>query len=191
MTNFSSTYELETQPKYGRFDRKGQAMVAARRLYRQTRSRSWLDKVRSALSGPPRQLLDLGQVHANCRGLGHRRLGTHMVPISQVRGSTNGGRCRDFDADFRPLKSHNEARWLGVASAWLQGAKLSPVALVQVGSVYFVEDGHHRLSVAKALGKTQIEAVVTVWKLAGPLPWEETMGELHRHRWADVVPQKA
>jgi hypothetical protein len=49
---------------------------------------------------------------------------------------------------------------------------LPPVRLIQVGDVYFVRDGHHRISVAKALGQTEIDAVVSVWHAAGPLPWE-------------------
>jgi hypothetical protein len=47
---------------------------------------------------------------------------------------------------------------------------LPPVVLVQVGDVYFVRDGHHRISVARALGQLDIEAAVTVWHLSGPLP---------------------
>ena len=42
--------------------------------------------------------------------------------------------------------------------------------LVQVGDVYFVCDGHHRISVARALGQLAIEAEVTVWQVAGPSP---------------------
>jgi hypothetical protein len=49
---------------------------------------------------------------------------------------------------------------------------LPPVVLVQVGDVYFVRDGHHRISVARALGQLDIEAEVTVWEVAGPLPWD-------------------
>jgi hypothetical protein len=49
---------------------------------------------------------------------------------------------------------------------------LPPVVLVQVGDVYFVRDGHHRISVARALGQLDIEAEVTVWHLSGPLPWD-------------------
>jgi hypothetical protein len=30
--------------------------------------------------------------------------------------------------------------------------------LVQVGDIYFVRDGHHRISVAQALGQTDIDA---------------------------------
>jgi hypothetical protein len=38
---------------------------------------------------------------------------------------------------------------------------MPPVDLVRVGQLYFVRDGHHRVSVARALGHTDIEALVT------------------------------
>jgi hypothetical protein len=43
--------------------------------------------------------------------------------------------------------------------------------LIQVGDVYFVRDGHHRISVARALGHLMIEATVEVWQVDGPVPW--------------------
>jgi hypothetical protein len=50
---------------------------------------------------------------------------------------------------------------------------LPPVALIQVGDYYFVRDGHHRISVARALGQQVIEATVEVWQVDKPLPWEQ------------------
>jgi hypothetical protein len=49
---------------------------------------------------------------------------------------------------------------------------LPPVELIQVGDVYFVRDGHHRISVARMMGQDSIDAEVTVWETAGLLPWE-------------------
>jgi hypothetical protein len=46
------------------------------------------------------------------------------------------------------------------------------VELIQVGDLYFVRDGHHRISVARAWGQATIDAEVTVWEVVGPLPWE-------------------
>jgi uncharacterized protein (DUF1015 family) len=46
------------------------------------------------------------------------------------------------------------------------------VVLIQVGDVYFVRDGHHRISVARALGQEELEAEVTCWQVTGSLPWE-------------------
>jgi hypothetical protein len=96
--------------------------------------------------------------------------GTRPVPVSQIRGSE--GRCRYFDADFNPLYDQARGRWLGIARARQQGKYLPPVVLVQVGDTYFVRDGHHRISVARAMGQIEVEARVTIWQVTGPLPWE-------------------
>jgi hypothetical protein len=50
---------------------------------------------------------------------------------------------------------------------------LPPITLTLVGDRYFVVDGHHRVSVARALGQAGIDAGVTVCEFAGPLPWEQ------------------
>jgi hypothetical protein len=47
--------------------------------------------------------------------------------------------------------------------------------LIQVGDLYFVRDGHHRISVAKAMGQESMEAEATLRDIAGPLPWERMM----------------
>jgi hypothetical protein len=85
-------------------------------------------------------------------------IGQMTVPIQQIIGSEN--RVQDFDAHFYPRKAHIEERWVGIAKARLMGTPLPPVELVQVGEDYYVRDGHHRVSVAKALGEVYIEANV-------------------------------
>ncbi len=72
----------------------------------------------------------------------------------------------DFDIDFYPAQERTENRWLQVATAFLRGVSLPPVELIQLGDTYFVVDGHHRISVARTLRHTHIDAVVTVRKLA-------------------------
>lgn len=136
-------------------------------------SNDWAGKIWSALSSRSRRLLDLAEVQATCPTLDYYYAGVQIVSLPQIRGSASPARCHDFDANFRPLRHHNEKRWQGVATARQSGKKLPPVALIQVGEVYFVEDGHHRISVAKARGEQTIEAQVTVLRLAGPLPWEQ------------------
>ena len=59
-------------------------------------------------------------------------------------------------------------RWLGVARAALRGEHLPPVDLIRAGDVYYVRDGHHRISVARALGQREIDARVTVWEQPRP-----------------------
>jgi hypothetical protein len=48
----------------------------------------------------------------------------------------------------------------------MAGIALPPVTLVHVAGAYFVIDGHHRISVARALGQREIEAEVIVWTVA-------------------------
>jgi hypothetical protein len=92
------------------------------------------------------------------------------VPISRIQGSQ--GRSRYFDRDFRPLHDQARQRWQSIARARRQGKQLPPVSLVQVGDIYFVSDGHHRISVARAMGQSDIEARVTILPVSGPLPWD-------------------
>jgi hypothetical protein len=139
-------------------------------LYTQARQRARRGQFWSSLTGRPRALYALKQVRATCTIEDKSDGGTRPVPISHIRGSE--GRCRYFDAEFNPLYDRAQGRWLSIARARHQGKHLPPIVLVQVGDVYFVRDGHHRISVARAMGQIDIEARVTVWQVTGPLPWE-------------------
>lgn len=132
-----------------------------------------LDQLWLALTGRSCRLLDLARIEASVTILDYTFMGRRTVPLNQIRGSATSARCYDFDADFRPLKRHSASRWQGIAAARRRGVKLPPVALLQVGDTYFVEDGHHRVSVARAYRDQEIEAEVIVWRVAGLLPWEQ------------------
>jgi len=143
---------------------------ATDRLYSYVCDRAQWGALWSALTGRSRRLLALGEVSAACTVYAQRDAGMRSVPISQIRGSKD--RCADFDRDLNPLQEHNRERWLRIARARKLGKALPPVELVQIGEIYFVRDGHHRISVARALGQRTIEARVVVWQVSGPLPWE-------------------
>ncbi|HRQ42464.1 MAG TPA: hypothetical protein PLD25_31495 [Chloroflexota bacterium] len=98
---------------------------------------------------------------ANEHSNGRRLPGVQIIPISQIRGSE--GRSQDFDVAFRPRQPHNLDRWVNIAVARDRGVPLPPVDLIQVGHIYYVRDGHHRISVAHIQGQADIEAHVTVW----------------------------
>ena len=140
-------------------------------LYQRARRRSVIGGLWSALTGRPRRLFDLDAVERACGVCGRRYVGTRAVSLDRIRGSE--GRCRDFDSAFYPLRSHDRDRWLSVAAANQMGIALPPVELIQVGDVYFVRDGHHRISVARMRGQRAVDAVLTAWDVAGPLPWEQ------------------
>jgi hypothetical protein len=136
-------------------------------LYRRVRWRARLSRWCRVLIQRPCCLANLNHVRAAGLVRGSHSAGVRTVPIRYIRGSE----CRsaDFDSAFRPLHQRNRQRWLSVAAASLQGIALPPVTLIQVGDIYFVRDGHHRISVARALGEEYIEAEVIVWALAQQL----------------------
>jgi hypothetical protein len=88
-----------------------------------------------------------------------RRLGLQVVPISAIVGTVD--RERDFDRHFRPTSGRVRGRWEQIASAMRRGEALPPVDLYKIGEIFFVRDGHHRVSVACALGHEDIDAYVT------------------------------
>jgi hypothetical protein len=155
-------------------------------MYSRARNRGWRGQVRSALTGRSCRLFALAELDANCTVHARRHAGIRTVPIGQIRGSQD--RSHDFDRDFNPLQEHSKGRWLGIAGARQGGKALPPVELVQVGDIYFVRDGHHRISVARALGQRDIEARVIVWHVTGLLPWKESAAthSLAGQRWREV-----
>jgi len=115
----------------------------------------------SGMTGRRHTLLNLHDVEKHTHIDTRSHAGVRLVPIAQICGSE--GRCGDFDADSRPFKRHTQGRWVGIALARQQDVALPLVELVQIGDIYFVRDGHHRISVARMLGQGEIEAEVTVW----------------------------
>jgi hypothetical protein len=88
-----------------------------------------------------------------------RPLGLQVVPLNTIVGTID--RQRDFDRRFRPTSRRVRSRWEAIAAAMRRGESMPPVDLLRVGDVHFVRDGHHRVSVASALGLGDIDAYVT------------------------------
>ncbi len=88
-----------------------------------------------------------------------RALGLQVVALDTILGTVDRG--RDFDRRFRPTSGRVRSRWERIATAMRRGEPLPPVDLVRVGAIHFVRDGHHRVSVARALGRADIDAYVT------------------------------
>ena len=141
---------------------------AARRLYEQACHQGRLNRLWQWVTRRSSRLLELGMINAAYQVQTRHYLGVQMVLIDQISGSE--GRSRDFDSLFYPRQKHSQERWLGIAAARMMNLALPPIVLIQIGDNYFVRDGHHRLSVARALEEKYIEAEVTVWQLNNPLP---------------------
>ncbi len=126
--------------------------------FERARLGSFLNRIRSVVSGRTRHLLAWDQVREKLHLGGPVYRGLQTVPVEQIVGSLD--RYRDFDRLFLPTQSHTSDRWRKVNRAWYDEISLPPVQLVKVGEAYFVIDGNHRLSVARQRGQEFIDAEV-------------------------------
>lgn len=108
---------------------------------------------------PDETLLSFEQVQELLRSRSEIDRGTRPIELARVVGSV--GRYRDFDRAFLPLEGADSERWKRLDVAMNELRNLPPIDVYQIGDVYFVRDGNHRVSVAKANGLEFIEASVT------------------------------
>lgn len=126
------------------------------------RRRATIAKLMARLRGEPSDVgvvLPYEEVIDALGFVSEHRTGLHVVPLDAIVGSVDRG--RDFDRRFRPTSGRSRGRWEQIAAAARRGESLPPIDLLRVGDLYFVRDGHHRVSVARALGHTDIDAYVT------------------------------
>lgn len=120
--------------------------------------RAYVNQLRALLPGRRLEELDLLPLDETLSALGREGevdLGRQEVPLSAIVGSL--ARASDFDRDFRPRHTHLRDRWDAVAHT---DRSLPPVKLVRLNDLYFVTDGDHRISVARARGMLTITADV-------------------------------
>jgi ParB-like nuclease domain len=91
---------------------------------------------------------------------GERRLGLETIDLDSIVGTIDRTR-REFDRSFRPTSRRVRRRWQHIAEAIRRGESMPPIRVRRVGDLHFVEDGHHRVSVARQLGLDKLDAYVT------------------------------
>jgi hypothetical protein len=126
--------------------------------FARARTRAFLNDILGFLSGRTKRLLSYDQVKERLRIGGPIYRGICTVEIARIVGSVN--RYTDFDRAFLPTHNRIANRWQSVDRAFYEDISLPPVVLYKVGDVYFVVDGHHRVSVARQQGQEFIEAEV-------------------------------
>jgi hypothetical protein len=100
----------------------------------------------------PRLMID---ANALPRGLVRQR----VIALDEIVGTVEPTRA--FDARFRPATGVVRHRWERVALAHRRGIALPPITVRHSDDGYYVVDGRHRVSVARALGHRDIDAWVT------------------------------
>lgn len=136
--------------------------VDAQHDFLRARRRATLARLIARLRREPDDIADIlpyEEVIAALGLTGERPLGLQVVSLAAIVGTID--RERDFDRQFRPTSRRVRGRWEQIAAAMRRGEALPPVDLLKVGELYFVRDGHHRVSVAAALGLADLDARVT------------------------------
>jgi hypothetical protein len=135
-----------------------ESVSRARADYSRARAKAFLNRIRAVLSGRPTRLLSYDDIREKLHVGGPIYRGVQTIRLDQVAGSLN--RYMAFDRAFLPTQDDTASRWQWVSRAFYEDISLPPVVLYKVGDVYFVVDGHHRVSVAREQGQEFIEAEV-------------------------------
>jgi hypothetical protein len=143
MMSHARSHEQVSRLNTGRFE--------AQSLFQQALWRGVLYRTFARLRGQPVFLSTCPRPR-----IGHERF--QIVPLARIQGTL--GRAGDFDAHFYPIHERTAERWVTIAQLHMMGHSLPPVKLIEHDGVYYVMDGHHRISVARMLGVDEIEAVV-------------------------------
>ena len=128
---------------------------------RARRSRA-LSRLANRLRGEPGDvmvILPFEEVVEALGRRGERNLGLETIEIDSIVGTVD--RSREFDRSFRPTSGRVRTRWERIAEAQRRGKPMPPIHVYRIGDLHFVKDGHHRVSVARAMRNDKIDAYVT------------------------------
>ncbi len=132
--------------------------MLSREDFNRARKRATLSGLLNSFAPERRELLSFDEVRELIKPRGSAYRGLKVVPVALIVGSE--GRYRDFTRAFFPRRELLRSRWESVDRARLSQTNLPPIQLYEIGGVYFVRDGNHRVSVARVQGVEQIDAEV-------------------------------
>ncbi|AHC15028.1 transcriptional regulator [Salinispira pacifica] len=132
--------------------------ISSRENFTKARKKAFFKRVMSLLQPNKYDLLSLEEVRKLLSPSSESYQGLKAVPIDHIVGSE--GRYQDFNKEFLPKRDHLRPRWMNIDKLHLQNVNLPPIQLYEVGGVYFVRDGNHRVSVARSQGIEMIDAEI-------------------------------
>lgn len=143
--------------------------VEASRHFSSARMQAFWEEAWALLTGKSIDLLGFEEVKQRLRLRDRRYLGLQEIPIDKIVGSV--GRYKDFTRTFLPRTNAVRSRWQRLDAMARGPMGFPPIDVIKVGDAYFVEDGNHRVSVARQLGAKTIEAFVT--EMPTVVPFDE------------------
>ncbi len=126
--------------------------------FNKARNRALFNEIQHFLSPTETQLLSFTDVKKWLKPKNEVYIGMKEIPVDHIVGSE--GRYQDFDNHFFPKNLHLKSRWKSIDAARITDVILPPIKLYEIGGLYFVRDGNHRVSVARSQGMTDIDAEV-------------------------------
>ena len=153
----------------------------ADRDFGRARRKAWLRRLMLRLRREPNArdtLPSFDEARRSLRAYNRVRRGIRVVDPEKIVGSV--GRRRDFDRCFMPIRAGAGERWKRVDLAFYRDKVLPPVSLYKLGDAYYVEDGNHRVSVARYHGLPAVEANVTEFRpsrVESPDAWRAVVPE--------------
>ena len=145
------------------------------RNFDRSRRKAFVQRILAFFTHQSLDLLSFEQVREQLRLRDRHYRGLQEVPLNQIVGSV--GRYQDFTRTFLPRSEGLRERWSAVEDRVKAGG-LPPVELYKVGEVYFVRDGNHRISVARAQNVPDIEAFVWEYPSLVPLSPDDDLDDL-------------
>lgn len=146
--------------------------------FARARTRELLSRISKLLDPGRDNLLPLDEVLSILKPVGETYVGMQSIEVDKIVGSE--GRYRDFNRHFLPRKEHLKSRWVSIDMANYEDVPLPPVRLYEIGGLYFVRDGNHRVSVARLRGQKSIDAEVSSLDAEIALKPGMTLEELKR-----------
>lgn len=132
---------------------------AVLRDFQEARRRAALEDLKARLTGKSDDLLSYDEIRNLVRAESSVGRGLQEIPLDAIVGSV--GRHHDFTRSFLPRRDSDKHRWARVKLKALYQGGSPPIEVYQLGDAYFVLDGNHRVSVARQLGASTIQAYVT------------------------------
>jgi hypothetical protein len=126
--------------------------------FSKARNKAILSRIQNFMNTQKDELLSFYDVKEILKPKNETYKGMRQVPIKLIVGSE--GRYRDFNKYFLPRSEFLRARWERVDRAQIKDIPLPAIQLYEIGGAYFVRDGNHRVSVARAQGVEEIDAEV-------------------------------
>jgi nucleotide-binding universal stress UspA family protein len=150
----------------------------AREDFDQARKEAALQDLLAGLRRKSRELIAFDDIQARFSVIPSAKEEIRSIQLDAVVGSV--GRYNDFNRDFLPRNPSDMDRWTSVKRARDANIDLPPIKVYQVGEIFFVIDGNHRVSVAKRRGETEIRASVIEIPARVELTREDSVEEVVR-----------